>query len=330
MGLPVLVVPEFSCDDTLLGREITLLSAQINVANYRLLKLIAEFDIRGAWCRDGAVRSCAHWLAAQCGMTIGAAREKVRVARRLDVLPEVDTAFSTGELSYSKVRAITRVATEQNEGFMVMMAETASASHLEKLVSKYQPVEEAELAELGMPEAIDGHTSGEETDEDELRERSRELYWFQDKDGMWVIHAKLPPEQGQLVMKALEAFARPLQEERQDDWKAAQQAQLQAAAREISRRHRESGVVNANGISAGCAGLKSDTSNLPGVASAATSSGKNLRGNFFAVYESCAGRCFCGHGGAFFSHLGGISAVPGAKGRGALPGGAACGRKYAS
>ena len=115
MGLPVLVTPGFGCDDAQLGREITLLSAQMNVANYRLLKRIAEFDVRSAWHCGGAVRSCAHWLAAHCGMAIGAAREKVRVARSLAGLPEVEQAFSMGELSYSKVRAITRVATGANE-----------------------------------------------------------------------------------------------------------------------------------------------------------------------------------------------------------------------
>lgn len=271
MGLPVLVLPEFSCNDVQLQQEITMLSGQINVANYRLLKLIAEFDSRGAWRCGGTVRSCAHWLAAQCGMTIGAARERVRVARSLGALPEVDSAFSTGGLSYSKVRAITRVATQKNEGFMVMMAEQSSASHLEKLVSKFEPVDDLDFAGLDLPmnelsvndagdRAGNICMQGEETaahvdiadgvmpaaaenptntgNEEEQREQARELYWFQDKDGMWIIHAKLPPEQGQLVMKTLEAFARPLQEEWQEGWKAAQKARLRAVAKEISRRHR--------------------------------------------------------------------------------------------
>ena len=101
MGVPVPVLAGINCDDMAVGREITLLSAQINIANYRLLKLIAEFVLRGAWRCEGAVRSCAHWLAAHCGMSIGAARERVRVARRLAGLPEVEQAFSGGELSYS-------------------------------------------------------------------------------------------------------------------------------------------------------------------------------------------------------------------------------------
>ena len=254
MGLPVPVSGGLARDALQLGREITLLSAQINVANYRLLKLIADFDVLGGWRCGGAMRSCAHWLAANCGMAIGAARERVRVARRLVGLSEVEQAFSTGELSYSKVRAITRVATANNESLLLAMAERTSASHLEQLVAKYQPVDELGLAGMkgGLDEAgevvdsvesvtDEGVAAGE--DEEAQREHARELYWFQDEDGMWVIHGRLPPEQGQLVIKALEAVARPLQEERQEEWKAKQKARLQEVAREISRRHREAGVA---------------------------------------------------------------------------------------
>jgi len=77
-----------------------------------------------------------------------------------------------------------------------------------------------------------------ELDPELARELARKLYWFQDKDGMWVIHAKLPPEQGQLVIKALQAIARPLEEERREAWKAEQQARMQAVARKILSRHR--------------------------------------------------------------------------------------------
>ncbi|MCB1846980.1 MAG: DUF222 domain-containing protein [Halieaceae bacterium] len=259
MGLPVPVSSASGRDPAGLGREITLLSAQINVANYRLLKLIADFDVLGGWRCGGAMRSCAHWLAANCGMTIGAARERVRVARRLAGLPEVEQAFSVGELSFSKVRAITRVATPENESLLLAMAERTSASHLEQLVSRYQPVDELGLDGMGAEGAADECSAeegaGEESaavDEEARREHARELYWFQDEDGMWVIHGRLPPEQGQLVVKALEAVARPIQEERQDEWKEKQKARLRAAAREIARRHREAGVeVVGDGDSAG-------------------------------------------------------------------------------
>ena len=259
MGLPVKVSPGFAFADDELGLQITLLSSQINIANHRLLKLIAEFDVRGGWRCNGAMRSCAHWLAANCGMVIGAAREKVRVARALAGLPEVEGAFASGELSYSKVRAITRVATPANEHLLMKMAERASASHLEALVARYQPVDEPGLELLD--DAVAGGAGGNladdalaggqgegagptAVDEDARREQGRELFWFQDEDGMWVIHGRLPPEQGQLVIKALEAVARPIQEERQDAWKEKQKLRLKEAAQNIIRRHREAGVAD--------------------------------------------------------------------------------------
>jgi hypothetical protein len=242
-----------------LGQAITLLSAQINAVNHRLLRLIAEFDRCGGWRSEGTMRSCAHWLVAHCGITLGAAREKVRVARQLEVLPEVNEAFAEGDLSYSKVRAITRVATPENEGFMVHLAQENSAGHLERLVSRYEPVPEPGLEGLlgwgadgalaaagsgGAAAAGDaaggsddaGNGAGPQLDAEALRELAREVYWFQDEDGMWVIHARLPPEQGQLVMKALQAVARPLAEERQEEWQAKQKARMQAVARKILQR----------------------------------------------------------------------------------------------
>jgi hypothetical protein len=262
MGVPAIVEDWRQLNGAQLGREITLLSAQINAANHRLLRLICEFDRCGGWRSDGAMRSCAHWLVAHCGITLGAAREKVRVARQLEVLPEVNNAFSEGGISYSKVRAITRVATPENEGFMVHLAQENSAGHLERLVSRYEPVPEPGLEgllELGPDEAAGVGAAGAaaggtvagfadaatadgaggaapELDAEALRELAREVYWFQDKEGMWVIHARLPPEQGQLVMKALQAVAGPLAEERQEEWQAKQKARMQAVARKILQR----------------------------------------------------------------------------------------------
>ena len=249
MGLPAVVEDSgLGFDGVQLGQAITLLSAQINVANHRLLRMIAEFDRCGGWREGGTMRTCAHWLAAHCGLALGAAREKLRVARQLCGLPEVDQAFSGGELSYSKVRAITRVATPDNEGFMVHLAEQNSAGHLEKLVARYQPVPEPGLDGLLdglLCQPADGAAArgnaGEADvepapDAEALREQNRELYWFQDENGMWVVHARLPPEQGQLVIKALQAVTRPLEEERQEEWQAKQKARRQEVARKILQR----------------------------------------------------------------------------------------------
>ncbi|MET0986844.1 MAG: DUF222 domain-containing protein [Steroidobacteraceae bacterium] len=89
--------------------EITQLSGHLNAANYRFLRLIGEFDRRQGWV-DNVTQSCAHWLNWKCGIALGAAREKVRVARALESLPIIAAAMERGEISYSKVREITRVA----------------------------------------------------------------------------------------------------------------------------------------------------------------------------------------------------------------------------
>ena len=190
----------YAGNDEQLGREITLLAGQTNAGNHRMLKLIAEFDDRKAWSGGGTVRSCPHWLNWKCGIVLGAAREKVRVAHCLKCLPRIDAAFASGELSYSKVRAMTRVATPENEDYLLHIARHSTASHIEKVVGKYQKVQ---------------RTMHDKAEADQ--EAARKLVYYQDDDGMWIIHAKLPAEEGSLVVKALEAVARPIQREKQEE-----------------------------------------------------------------------------------------------------------------
>jgi hypothetical protein len=87
-----------------LEAEICLSAAHLSAAECRWSLMIGEFDRRGGAESWGAV-STAHWLNWRCGLALGAARERVRVARCLDSLPAITAAFATGELSYSKVRA---------------------------------------------------------------------------------------------------------------------------------------------------------------------------------------------------------------------------------
>ena len=96
-----------------LGDEIAQLAAQLDAATARLLDLIREFDARLGW--NHGFRSCAHWLSWRVGMKLGAAREHVRVAHALGSLPRLADALARGELSYSKVRALTRIATPEVE-----------------------------------------------------------------------------------------------------------------------------------------------------------------------------------------------------------------------
>ncbi|MFT5482324.1 MAG: hypothetical protein ACI9GW_000973, partial [Halieaceae bacterium] len=80
-----------------LASEITQLAGQINAATYRFLKLLAEFDNNLGWSGDGATKSCAHWLNYRCGIALGAARERIRVAHCLEELPETNRALGEGE-----------------------------------------------------------------------------------------------------------------------------------------------------------------------------------------------------------------------------------------
>src|SRR6187401_2326079 len=104
-----------------LGEAIAETAAIIDVATHRFLSQLRAFDEVDGWHRAGAL-SCAHWLSWRVGMDLGAAREKVRVARALEGLPVIDEALRGGEISYSKVRAMTRVATVKNEEALLDMA----------------------------------------------------------------------------------------------------------------------------------------------------------------------------------------------------------------
>ena len=114
-----LIVPS---DNYELADELTRLAGHINAANYRFLKLLAVLIERKGWNHEGGIKTPAHWLNYRCGIAMGAAREKVRLAKSLAGLPGIDAAFRSGALSYSKVRSMTRVATPSNEDYLLYIA----------------------------------------------------------------------------------------------------------------------------------------------------------------------------------------------------------------
>jgi Domain of unknown function (DUF222) len=126
-----------------LEAQITELAGHLNAANYRGLTLIGEFDRRHGWA-DGKLPSCAHWLNFKVGLNLGAAREKVRVAHALVGLPRIAASMARGELSYSKVRALSRVACPATEESLLMIALHGTAHHVERLVRGYRRAQEAE------------------------------------------------------------------------------------------------------------------------------------------------------------------------------------------
>jgi len=169
-----------------LGAEITELCAYIYAATYRLLVLIREFDEKELWAEPGLC-SCAHWLNFKCGIGMNAAREKVRVAHALKDLPKISEGFRKGELSYSKVRAITRAATAENENALMNLGRHGTAAHVEKVVSSYRRAKRLQ----------DLDTANEQ-------HRDRSLDYYYDADGSLVIKGRFPAEKGALIVKALE------------------------------------------------------------------------------------------------------------------------------
>src|SRR5262245_16561640 len=115
-----------------LGDEIAVLSVHLEAATARLFDLIRQFDAEGGW--NNGFRSCAHWLCWRVGLDLGAAREKVRVARALGTLPRLAESLACGELSYAKVRALTRVATPETEGQLLTIGSTGTAENVERIV----------------------------------------------------------------------------------------------------------------------------------------------------------------------------------------------------
>jgi hypothetical protein len=114
-----------------LDRAIVNLSARINAASYELLVLIRRFDERAGWVKWG-FSNCTEWLHWRCDLSLSAAREKVRVAHALKTLPGIVLSFSRGELSYSKVRALTRVARSDNEDSLIAFALKTTAARVEE------------------------------------------------------------------------------------------------------------------------------------------------------------------------------------------------------
>ncbi len=181
-----------------LEEEIAELCAHIDAATYRLLRAIGELDRREEWATG--FPTMAHWLSWRVGIDLVTAGQKVRVARALENLPRISEAFRRGKLSYSKVRAMTRVATPENEHYLLYTAENGTACHVENLVRKYRRATRAE-------------------DREEARRQREERYldMYTDDDGMVVIRGRLPQEVAALLQKALDAAMDALSVGRSDE-----------------------------------------------------------------------------------------------------------------
>ncbi|MEX0890806.1 MAG: DUF222 domain-containing protein, partial [Gemmatimonadota bacterium] len=171
-----------------LGNEIATIAAGIHAAEYQLLVRLAEFDRRGGWKLSGH-RSCAAWLAHRTGKDEGACRQRVRTARVLVTLPLTSAAMERGELSFTKARALTRLATPETEAAILKYALSVSAKKLEAFVR-------------------DARLYGQ-TDPREYARRqweAREFVAWMDEHGMVRFRGRMPAADGLPVMRALQAF----------------------------------------------------------------------------------------------------------------------------
>jgi 5-methylcytosine-specific restriction endonuclease McrA len=180
-----------------LGDEIAELSARLDAATARLLDLIREFDARGGW--NNGFPSCAAWLTWRVGLAPGAAREHVRVARALGALPLLAGALARGELSYSKVRELTRVATPETEERLIGVGRAGTTEHVARIVRGWRRVDRQAEAR-----------------EEALRHASRALHVYPDSDGTVRIKGRLTAEVGALLVQALAAAREALYQQRRE------------------------------------------------------------------------------------------------------------------
>jgi hypothetical protein len=210
--------------------RVAVLYAEITAASREFLRALAECDREGDWAEEGFA-SCADWLAWRVGITRHTASEKVRAARALESLPLMSEAMERGELSFSKVRALTRVATPESEAELLAFARAESAASVERLVAGWKVLDRA----------------GEERAE-RLRHRTRRLSIFPDGDGMYVVRGLVTPEVAAVLMRAIEAAGDALFAETAKDEDRPEPRQRRADALGlVAERALAAGMASAEG-----------------------------------------------------------------------------------
>ncbi len=143
-------------------------------SQHELVCLAAEFADSGEWLVAGA-SSAAAWLAEVADVEACTTRVWVRVGRCLRTLHASADAFANGELSYSKIRTLTRVATVENESELAALAKTVPAADLGRAIAQW-------LQQSSDPDALDRY-----------QQRRRSIHWRSDPDGMVSTSMRLPP-----------------------------------------------------------------------------------------------------------------------------------------
>ena len=151
------------------------------------ISLLVDFDLGGEWAFDNAP-SCAHWVADRADTELATVREWLRIGHALTVVDEVARRFADGRLSYSKVKALTRVADAENQHELCTLAERHPASQLAVELARWR--------------------NGHETDDarDKRQRAATTLKWRLDADGMITGWFRYPPEIAAILTGAVDAY----------------------------------------------------------------------------------------------------------------------------
>ena len=187
--------------------DLATLSAHLSAATARWLELVWELR------EEGLDDDPARFLAFRCGITQREAREYLRVAEALQELPAIRAAFSRGELTFTKVRALTRVATASSEEGLLGLAAALTASQLERALRAFRRLAAAEARKAHALEYVDYHF---------------------DEDGSLYLRARLAAEDGTILVKALEAARERVVERRREERSAANGADASAVPAELA------------------------------------------------------------------------------------------------
>jgi hypothetical protein len=160
--------------------------ARWSAGQRQLVRLVTELDASAEWTLDGSA-TCAHWVASALDIEVSTAREWLRIGRKLVGLRVIAGAYEAGRLSYSKLRALTRVATLENEEELCDLAERVPAGRLAHAVARW----------------LQRHETPEETER--RHQNARGLWWRDDVDGMRTGCFRLPPEAGAVIAAAVDA-----------------------------------------------------------------------------------------------------------------------------
>ena len=179
-------MPEDDAIDEL-GDRIIKLSAHMSAAEHRLLLMIGEFDRRERW-KPAGHKDCAAWLEMYTGLNRVTARERVRVARALCDLPETSNAMAKGELTFSKVRGLVRVATPENEAELLPLAKDCTAHQLERELQRWRELEQ-----------------WDDDEAERRRHQRRRLSVRPGGGGMYEIRGLVSPDVGALLMRVIDA-----------------------------------------------------------------------------------------------------------------------------